>query len=259
MGLGSLFRQLFRRSDDGPLTERTGPSEAERDAAGAWLDAFEAGRLHPPRNVHDAKAWDDYWRNHLMTGLMEQAFSDAMSSAHELPALLRARGARTVLCAGNGLSTEALSLATQGFAVTALDISSVPAELMNQRPIDALPLANMHGDGPAVLHPGGCFNCVTGDLMDPSVCPGPFDVVIERRTVQLMPEHERRAAFDRLVSRLATDGVFVSQQHVGGWRPGEPRDHYAAGWLNVHGFSPYRRHDSAPRESRLAWLIFSTG
>jgi hypothetical protein len=172
---------------------------------------------------------------------------------------LRAREAKSILCAGNGLSTEALSLATHGFEVTALDISPVAADLMGRRPIDAEPLANMHGDGPAVLHPGGSFTFVAGDLMDAAVCPGPFDVVIERRTVQLLPEHERRAAFDRLVDRLATTGMFVSHQHVGWWRPGEPRDHYASAWLSVHGLSPYR-HDADPqRGSRLAWLIFSTG
>ena len=143
--------------------------------------------------------------------------------------------------------------------MTALDISSVPAELMSRRPIDAEPLANMHGTLPAALQPGGTFTCITGDLMDPSVCPGPFDVVIERRTVQLMPEHEQRGAFDRLVSRLVPNGVFVSQQHAGGWRPGEPRDHYAAAWLTVHGFVPYQPHQGARRKSRLAWLIFSTG
>jgi hypothetical protein len=150
-------------------------------------------------------------------------------------------------------------LATQGFVVTALDISAVPAEVMSGRPIEAEPLANMHGSGPAVLQPGGSISCVTGDLMDANVCPGPFDVVIERRTVQLMPEHDRRRAFDRLVGRLSQRGLFVSQQHWGGWRPGEPRDHYAAAWLGESGFSSYRPNDDVQHESRVAWLIFSTG
>jgi hypothetical protein len=95
----------------------------ERDLANAWLEAMKAGRLTPPRDVHDATAWDAYWTNHLQVGLMEQALSDMMSSDERLIGLLTRRGATTILCAGNGLSTEPLSLAVHGFQVTALDLS----------------------------------------------------------------------------------------------------------------------------------------
>jgi len=43
-----------------------------------------------------------------------------MSSDPTLPALLSRRGARTVLCAGNGLSIEPIALALLGFRVTVL-------------------------------------------------------------------------------------------------------------------------------------------
>jgi hypothetical protein len=106
------------------------PSAAQRAQAEAWLAAFEAGHLHPPRDVHDSAAWDAYWRNQLSVGPMEQSFADMMASDPELPRLLARRDARTILCAGNGLSGEVLSLTLYGFNVTALDISTVPSEVI---------------------------------------------------------------------------------------------------------------------------------
>lgn len=81
----------------------------------------------------------------------------------------------------------------------------------------------------------GTLPFVTGDLVNPQVCAGPFDVVIERRTVQLFPPEERLPAVQRLVARLENRGVFVSQQHAGGWRPDEPRTHLRGGWLKSAG------------------------
>ncbi len=67
------------------------PCVSERAQAEAWLAAFEAGHLHPPRDVHDPAAWDAYWKNHLSVGPMEQGCADMMSSDPELPRLLARR------------------------------------------------------------------------------------------------------------------------------------------------------------------------
>jgi hypothetical protein len=260
-----------------------------REQAAAWLAAFEAGRLNPPRDVHNAGAWDDHWRSQIEVGAMDQGFSDMMSSDGALPGLLTRRGSQTILCAGNGLSTEALSLALLGFHVTALDISTVPAEVIGRMlrsedhpvhripgfgvgdddvvtfgcsgPIDPDLCPAMHRSADHTNRGGGSLSFVTGDLMSPDVCPGPFDVVIERRTVQLFPQHERIAAIERLVGRLAERGVLVSHEHQGGWRPGEARTHHAERWLKSQGFvlraeAESDQYDSAPR---LACLMFSTG
>ena len=105
---------------------------------------------------------------------------------------------------------------------------------------------------------GGALSYLTGDLMNPDVCPGPFDAIIERRTVQLFPEDQRIPAFERLVGRLAENAVLVSHQHHGGRRPGEERDDDAGEWLRSRGFVTVYRStsESAPR---LAWLICSSG
>ena len=104
------------------------PTSIDSEQAAAWLAAREAGRLDVPRDLRDPRAWDDYWRNRLEVGALDQGFADMMSSDAELPGLLTRRGSRTILCAGNGLSIEALSLALLGFHVTALDISAVTAQ-----------------------------------------------------------------------------------------------------------------------------------
>jgi hypothetical protein len=264
-------------------------SAAQREQATAWLAAFEAGRLNPPRDVRDPQGWDNYWKNQIEVGAIDQGFADMMSSDGGLPGLLTRRGSQTILCAGNGLSNEALSLAMLGFHVTALDISAVPADVLGrtlrspQHPVHRIP-GFVIGDDNAVtfarsgpidpelcpaMHRnadhgpkgGGTLAFITGDLMDPHVCPGPFDVVIERRTVQLFPRDEQISACDRLVERLAECGVFVSHEHQGGWRPGQARTHLAEAWLKSRGFvlrsgAEDDQYDSAPR---LAYLMFSTG
>lgn len=265
------------------------PSAETTQRLEAWLAASEAGLLEPPADVHSAVVWDEYWRNHLKVGALEQGFADRMASDPTLPGLLAERGARTILCAGNGLSFEAISLALLGFDVTALDISVVPAEAFEsmvreaEHPIHRIPGFELRDDGslvfgtagpidPALCPPmhqsdtfpprgGGSLSFVTGDLMNPEICPGPFDVVVERRTVQLFPESERISALERLVARLSSRCVLVSQQHEGGWRPGDDRTHYAESWLSSRGFQiesgvPSRKPGVA---ARLARLEFSSG
>jgi len=255
--------------------------------AAAWLDSFESGALNPPQDVHDPRGWDVYWTNQIKAGPLMQAFSDMMSSDDRLIPLLAGRHVRTILCAGNGLSTEALSLALHGFHVTALDVSSVPGARMVASLSDPdgahsrLPGFGVTGNtvrfGDAGLlgsdvcprihrtdaHPpqgGGSLTFATGDLMDPGVCAGPFDAVIERRTVQLFPEAERPAAVDRLVSRLADRGLFVSHHHDGCGRPGETT-HYATSLITARGFVLDYQTDAETRSSapRLACLRLSTG
>jgi len=99
---------------------------------------------------------------------------------------------------------------------------------------------------------------VTGDLMDASLCPGPFDAVIERRTLQLFPPEERVAALERLEARMAPNVLFVSHQHYGAWKPEEPRLHYAQEWATERGFVAEHTPDGATA-ARAARLIFTTG
>lgn len=290
-----VMLSIIRRRSGGAASSSAHTSDANslsspsKQQAEAWLAALEAGRLDPPRDPHDRGAWDEYWKNQLKVGALEQGISDQMSSDTALPGLLAGRGARTILCAGNGLSMEAISLALLGFDVTALDISTVPAVVFaallrdEEHPlrriarfrlrddgsvtfdaggsIDPELYPPMHGSADYPVRDGGSLSFVSGDLTDPEVCPGPFDVVIERRTLQLFPEAEQLAMLDRLVARLSDRAVFVSQEHRGSWKPDDDRTHYAKAWLATRGFVMHP--DTVARQSgvaaRLACLTFSTG
>lgn len=267
----------------------SGARSISPEQAGEWLAAFESGALNRPENVHDAGGWDNYWKAHLKAGVFEQGLSDMVSSDSELFELLSHRGTQSILCVGNGLSMEAVALAGAGFAVTALDISQIPRAVMvatlrhPDNPLRRIPgfavadddsvqvgraseaptavWPRLHHSDTYVRKDGGTLSFVTGDLCDGSLCPGPYDVVVERRTVQLFPEAERIPALEKLVARLSERGLFVTHQHYGGWRPGEHRTHYADAWLRAHDFvmcfGKGRETWDAP--SRLARVKFSTG
>lgn len=255
----------------------------EKAAAG-----YENGSLAPPRDVRDPAGWDRYWESHIEAGTMETAFNDWMASDPGLVGLLSNRKVRTILCVGNGLSSEAASLALHGFDVVALDLSSVPAAVHRarlehpQHPVRRISGFSVGDDGtwtlgppdpiPAELCPpmhrnpvrpnrgGGSLLFVTGDLMDPSVCPGPFDAIIERRTLQLFPEADLPEALERVTARLAVAGTFVSHQHQGCWKPPMPRTHFAEAWLAARGFALAPAEQEAPGSGRpIAHLMFSSG
>jgi hypothetical protein len=67
---------------------------------------------------------------------------------------------RSILCVGAGISGEPHALAAAGFD------AMVPSEFLEGR-------------------------TVAGDLRDVTICPGPYDVIIERKTLQLFAEHRQ--------------------------------------------------------------------
>jgi hypothetical protein len=194
-----------------------------------------------PSDPRDAAGWDSYWSQELSSGGRFTAFNDQFGADPGLPDLIRARGCKTILCVGNGLSSQAAVLAGQGFEVTALDLS----------PLATQTAVSFRGSASSGVDPpeGDLLKFVCGDLFDPLACPGPFDVVLERRTLQLYGTEDRALGLERLVARLAPRGLFVSRVHMGLWRPGESREHFAKPWLDGHGFSP---DPDATRSYRLS-------
>lgn len=280
MSIRDWFRpRTANRADNGAK-----PLMSEPHRAAAWIAAVESGELNIPRDVHDAAAWNRYWEKNLEVGAIDQGFNDLMSSDQTLLPLLHRRGVRAILCAGAGLSAESLALFLHGFAVTALDISSVPRATFRRNVTEGL-LSRLpgieHRDDGSVALPadqtidasmcppmhlaegysprgGGSLSYVTGDLFDTDVCCDTFDAAVERRTVQLFPAAEKHLALDRLAARLAPRALLVSHQHRGDWKPGRPRGHFASDWLDKSDFVSSRDTD-AETAPRVARLVFTTG
>lgn len=210
--------------------------------------------LPPPGTTQDPSAWDRYWTDQASHGLTPPLF-DMFCDDEELIRHLAARGMTRVLCVGNGISQEPRALAEAGLQVVALDLSPVASQLAQTWESSDADLEQFYD--PSLQRPGGRLEFVAGDLLDPTVSPGPFDVVVERRTLQLFSPEERPAALEALSARLSAGGILLSHCHDGAWRPPEPREHALEELFRQRGWA-IGRDGAAPGE-RAAWLVLSTG
>ena len=241
-GAKMLFRSFFRRF--------SWTSERPTD------EFDELAWLNPPTQADDAAAWDRYWGNRLAHGL-GPPMSDMFCDDRALVGAMREASMSTVLCAGNGSSMEPRALAAAGFEVVALDISARGLEIARTfQPSTELLVRFIDL---AMLRPGGSVEFVVGDVFDPDVCPGPFDVVIERCTAQNYEASECYRFMDALASRLAEKGILGSQSHDAGWKPGRKPYHATRPWFEQHGWPVWSGDPDAKPRSRVAWPIQTTG
>lgn len=249
------FKALWKVEEDRvPLDER-GPGP-NTDVLARLLADDDLSWLDPPCDVNSTEAWDRYWYDQVNHGLGPGLF-DMFCDEERLIFAMRRRGLTTILCAGNGISQEPRALAAAGFKVTALDTSSAAMQIAQAADFGPEALERYYPQ--ALRKAGGSVEYVVGDLRDESVCPGPFDVIIERCTLQLFPPSERGPALDALAHRLRSDGILASHCHNGGWRPEQPRRHLfedlfaEGGWIIENGY------EELHSDGRVAWLSLSTG
>ena len=216
----------------------------------------ELSWLNPPQSMHDPAAWDRYWDGHATNGI-GPGFSDMMAGDPPTAKAMAELGVKTVLCAGNGISQEPRALAEAGFEVTSVDLSPV-----------AVMLAQAWKFGPADLErfvspeqqkKGGSVRFLTGDFLDPQICPGPFDMIIERCTIQNFSNAERGCALDALVARLKKDGIFLSHCHDGGWRPDREPMHATWQLFVERGWTIWSWGTERRPAGRAAWIYQTTG
>lgn len=244
----SLRRLFQRRSgpDLGTQPRRHGGGESVESADGlSWM--------FPPTTLVEPAAWDRYWRDQLSHGLagLVHMFCD---DGHLVDAM-RANGLKTVLCVGNGISQEPRALAWAGFDVTALDLSPFATEVARRAAPSEEFLARLVGGRSGGLN--GHLEFVVGDLCEAACCPGPYDLVIDRRTLQLYPDADRPIAMQAVANRLGSRGIFVSHCHDGCWKPRAPRRHALEPWFRAEGWQFYR--GDTPLKTRVAWLSVTTG
>ena len=239
-----LFHGVTPR-DDQPLVDDSGLTFDDD------MDWF-----FPPRELRDAEPWDRYWMAQLEHGL-GPPLHDMFCNDDALIDAMEGRRLKTVLCVGSGISQEPHALAAAGFDVTALDISPFATRFAREATL-AVDEAGRFFD-PHRRRPGGSAQFIAGNLLDPNACRGPFDVVIERRTLQLFPESERVAALAAVTSRLSKDGILFTHCHDGGWRPPDPPQHAIEPLLGPAGFSVIGSRSSMPATGRVAIVFMSTG
>ena len=238
----AFLQRLFGRKTASP-TRENGSSDVREDRS--WI--------FPPSTLVDPAPWDRYWQGQLTHGMA--GLVDIFCDDGSLVDAMRANGLRTVLCVGNGLSMEPHALAWAGFDVTALDLSPFAVEVVKGTAPPAELLARLAGGRSAGVN--GQVEFVVGDLCDAACCPGPYDVVIDRKTLQLYPDEERPAAMKAVADRLSSRGVFFSHCHDGRWKPPASPRHATESWFVAQGWELW--DGETPLTGRAAWLLTSTG
>jgi len=211
------------------------------------------GWMCPPETLIDPAPWDTYWHDQLSHGVA--GFVDMFCDDGELVDVMRANGLKTVLCVGSGLSLEPRALAWAGFNVTALDLSPFAMEAVKRAAPPDEHLARLVGGRCAGAN--GSVQFVAGDLCDPASCKGPYDVVIDRKTLQLYPDDRRPAAMKAVANRLAPRGIFFSHCHDGRWKPPASPKHPTRSWFVDERWTFWQ--NGQPLAGRVAWLFTSTG
>jgi hypothetical protein len=241
--IGSRLKR-FLRPHESPDVVESGDSDMEF----AWMD--------PPQDPRDPSAWDGYWSDLLAHGVGPPEF-DMFCDDRPLIAALRKWRASRVLCAGNGFSMEPRAFAAAGFEVTAVDLSPRALQIAQEYPPNNTLLHRFLDL--ADLRPGGIASFVVGDLFDANVAPGPFDLIIERRTAQTYGDPSRSRFLSVLADRLTGDGVLFSHCHDSGWRPGEQPYHAARDWFDSNQWPIWSGDPNTRQRGRVAWLFSSTG
>lgn len=218
--------------------DRTWDQQANRDLGffTAFLDHLGeevmrrglAGWPPYPRDRQSPAHWDLYWLATLHDEL--HRLTDEERPMADLDAEMeigivehwRAAGARTVLIVGNGVSYEPRALATAGFDVTAVDLSAIASAVSfrcPERPSALRRYARATLEGAEVpdvdarlAREGGRCRYLVESIADPNVAPGPYDVVIARRTVQCgYPKHLE--LLDVVLQRVRPGGFMFLHEH----------------------------------------------
>lgn len=217
---------------------------------------LRSGRF-PPESVRDAAGWDRYWRYQITEEDDDGWFYFELAPVL-VPAFLAA-GFHTLLDVGCGVSLEPGAFAWAGFAVTGLELSQVAVDHAAARPFAEAHASRFFGENTQTLRRSdGRVEYVVGDFLDADVCPGTYDVVMSRRTIQHYRDEPLAAALDSLVRRLSPSGALVLHFH----------NAYdvlqdAKALLNERGFEVVivraDSHEALPRGPRHAYFFGSSG
>jgi len=165
--------------------------------------------LLPPEDVHDPLAWDKFWVDQI-SHQNRMVFHEIYPVTVPVIDFMWEYGMQSVLCAGNGLSLEPALLSQAGLDVVALDLSEYAMQFLRDAKLESTEIQSPFGQLPTRM--GGTLRFETGDLFDECECAGPFDVIIERRTIQLFGDRQADA-LRALMARSSGKGCLISHWH----------------------------------------------
>lgn len=226
---------------------------------------------HPPRVEYLEPAfWDRWWDNVFTRGQAQLHTHHMIDIVLPLLPIAEERSAKRAFFAGAGMAHEVTNMAMAGIEVVALDISARVIDYARSHPPSKESLFLMGGPLPeepwgspspaAELGPGCSLHWEVGDLLDTTLHPGPFDLVVARSTVQyLYRAGKLDEAMEALAGRLAEQGLLVITNH-GDVEAGRAIE----GWLLRHDFElrsfySYPLDLTSPEGKRLAFLSLPTG
>jgi methyltransferase family protein len=227
------------------------PAEAKR------AENRDTDWLFPPKNLLDVSAWDRFWTEQVRHGLGPPMFDFLHNDAY-LVGMLWLEGMTSILCAGNGISQGPRALAQAGFNVVALDLSPRATEIAQAFDFSDETFSHFCSPNQRRCN-GGRIQFVTGNILDPAICPGPFDVVIERCTAQLYLNQDIGGIMVALSRRLGPEGIFVSHCHSGSWKPPAERPYFTRPWFQQNQWTIWNGGPGRKPPGRVACLSTSTG
>jgi SAM-dependent methyltransferase len=214
--LGAMVAYLLRKPKPPARPVDVGP-DVPCPLVGDWPASWRRLDLEEPKpnrpDVLNASEWDGWWvANHVSAPGPASRHVSGFEVVRSLLPFLRARPGARVLSAGCGVSLEVRALAAAGVDAVGLDVSELA--IAHARSCTHFEEEAARFLSPGQRRRGGSAAWVTGSLLDPAACPGPFDAIICRATLQyfwrqgLLDE-----AIDALTARLAPDGVLVVTSH----------------------------------------------
>ncbi len=214
--------------------------------------------MRPPIDPASIEGWDRYWRYHLNTHEVPYKLTHYFEVTKPLMPIIHTHHYTTALSVGCGISLEVRGFAAGGLQAVGLDVSRIAIGYAAKCPLFVVYQDRFLDQ--REQRPGGTVEFVVGNVLDPTTCPGPFDVIVSRGTIQYFHRlNMLDTALQALVNRLSAQGILVIGTH-GDVPAMEP----ITEWLRSHHFTVYfnERQENflhALSGTRAAWHAMSTG
>jgi SAM-dependent methyltransferase len=200
--------------------------------------------------------WDSYWKNIISKEGIKGTFS-YFEIIDKIVPILEKLQLKKILCVGNGISLEPLALAYIGFDVDVLDISKEAIDFISNYRLSSDDAKKFFLEDQHCI--GGKINYIVGDFRDKSLCPGKYDVVITRRTLQYFTRDNFFGNLNTLIEKLNEGGIFINHTHNA-----YDVNFAIETYLNINGFYIHRSNSnsnfpSLDEKKKIAWLFGSSG